>query len=158
MNTQTFLIRCEYPDGDYIPTQEFVENIQEYFASNILDGERGRLVVKPVYKPKRDPLYQECLDAVPEDIKERVGIEVEFSNFVSFVRRMREAQKQWKDGDPFDGTEMELAKRMCESERKVDEYLKKMEDIDQRKALEAENTEFDHGHNVEYYIEESWKS
>ena len=127
MNTQTFLIRCEYPDGDYIPTQEFVENIQEYFASNIMDGERGRLVVKPVYKPKRDPLYQECLDAVLEDIKERVGIEVEFSNFVSLVRRMRDAQRQWKDGDPFDGTEMELAKRMCLAEKEVDEYLKKME-------------------------------
>ena len=94
MKTQTFLIRCEYPDGDHIPTQEFVENIQEYFAANIMDGERGRLVVKPVYKPKRDPLYQECLDAVPEDIKERVDIEVEFSNFVSLVKRMREAQKE----------------------------------------------------------------
>lgn len=47
--------------------------------------------------------------------------------FVSLVRRMREAQKQWKNGDPFDGTEMELAKRMCEAEREVDEYLKKIE-------------------------------
>ena len=51
----------------------------------------------------------------------------ESQEFVSLVKRMREAQKQWKDGDAFDGTEMELAKRMCESERKVDEYLKKME-------------------------------
>ena len=127
MNTQTFLIRCEYPDGDHIPTQEFVENIQEYFAANIMDGERGRLVVKPVYQPKRDSLYQECLDAVPEEIKEMVSLEVEFRNFVSLVKQMREAQKQWKDGDPFDGTEMELAKRMCEAEREVDEYLKKIE-------------------------------
>ena len=47
--------------------------------------------------------------------------------FKAFVKRMREAQKQWKDGDPFDGTEMELAKRMCEAEREVDEYLKKKE-------------------------------
>jgi TPP-dependent pyruvate/acetoin dehydrogenase alpha subunit len=76
-----------------------------------------------------------------------------YNEFVSLVKRMREAQKQWKDGDPFDGTEMELAKRMCESERKVDEYLKKMENIDQRKALEAENTEFDYGHNVKHYRE-----
>ena len=53
--------------------------------------------------------------------------EKDYQEFVSFVRRMREAQKQWKDGDPFDGTEMELAKRMCESERKVDEYLMKKE-------------------------------
>lgn len=48
-------------------------------------------------------------------------------DFTSLVRRMREAQKQWKDGDPFDGTETELAKRMCDTERQVDEYLKKME-------------------------------
>lgn len=78
MKTQTFLIRCEYPDGDHISTQEFVENIQEYFAANIMDGERGRLVVKPIYQPKRDSLYQECLDAVPEEIKEMVSLEVEF--------------------------------------------------------------------------------
>lgn len=93
MKTQTFLIRCEYPDGDHIPTQEFVENIQEYFAANIMDGERGRLVVKPVYQPKRDSLYQECLDAVPEEIKAMASLEVEFSNFVSLVKKMRDAQK-----------------------------------------------------------------
>ena len=52
---------------------------------------------------------------------------IEYQEFISLVKRMREAQKQWKDGDPFDGTEMELAKRMCEAEREVDEYLKKME-------------------------------
>ena len=130
MNTQTFLIRCEYPDGDYIPTQEFVENIQEYFASNIMDGERGRLVVKPVYKPKRDPLYQECLDAVPEDIKERVGIEVEFSNFVSLVKRMREAQIEKDESDQG----YRAIPHICILEKKdrleseVDEYLKKMEE------------------------------
>ena len=50
----------------------------------------------------------------------------ESREFVSLVKRMREAQKQWKGGDPFDGTEMELAKRMCDAEREVDEYLKKM--------------------------------
>lgn len=95
-----------------------------------MDGERGRLVVKPVYKPKRDPLYQECLDAVPEDIKERVGIEVEFSNFISLVKRMRDAQ--WTL-DMITGEEdieyidmVEIAKR--EAEREVDEYLKKMEE------------------------------
>lgn len=95
-----------------------------------MDGERGRLVVKPVYKPKRDPLYQECLDAVPEDIKERVGIEVEFSNFISLVKRMRDAQ--WTL-DMITGEEdieyidmVEIAKR--EAEREIDEYLKKMEE------------------------------
>ena len=59
MKTQTFLIRCEYPDGDYISKQEFVENIQEYFATNIMDGERGRLIVKPVYQPKEEKLVEE---------------------------------------------------------------------------------------------------
>ena len=128
MNTQTFLIRCEYPDGNYIPTQEFVENIQEYFAANIMDGERGRLVVKPVYKPKRDPLYQECLDAVPEDIKERVGIEVEFSNFVSLVRRMREAQIEKDESDQG----YRAIPHICILEKKdrleseVDEWLEKL--------------------------------
>ena len=134
MKTQTFLIRCEYPDGDHIPTQEFVENIQEYFASNIMDGERGRLVVKPVYKPKRDPLYQECLDAVPEDIKERVGIEVEFSNFVFLVKRMREAQEELDvfeyEHDFFEYEVImkrkELTSKVINLESEVDEYLEKM--------------------------------
>jgi hypothetical protein len=53
--------------------------------------------------------------------------EKDCKEFISLVKRMREAQKQWKDGDPFDCTEVELAKRMCEAEREVDEYLKKME-------------------------------
>lgn len=130
MNTQTFLIRCEYPDGDYIQTQEFVENIQEYFAANIMDGERGRLVVKPVYQPKRDSLYQECLDAVPEEIKERVGIEVEFSNFVSLVKRMRKAQKRQEYTDAtLDREAMyECRKLTKQRESEVDEYLKKMEE------------------------------
>ena len=135
MKTQTFLIRCEYPDGDHIPTQEFVENIQEYFAANIMDGERRRLIVKPVYKPKRDPLYQECLDAVPEDIKERVGIEVEFSNFVSLVKKMREAQKDviyksmFSALDSARPTAYEVAKtKQIVLEQEVDEYLKKMEE------------------------------
>lgn len=56
-----------------------------------------------------------------------VRIALVYAEFASLVRRMREAQKQWKDGDPFDGTEMELAKRMQEAEKEVDEYLKKME-------------------------------
>ena len=112
-----------------IPTQEFVENIQEYFAANIMDGERGRLVVKPVYKPKRDPLYQECLDAVPEDIKERVGIEVEFSNFVSLVKRMREAQIEKDESDQGYRSipHICILEKKDRLESEVDEYLKKME-------------------------------
>ena len=63
-----------------------------------------------------------------KEINRVIKANIKMAGFISLVKRMREAQKQWKDGDPFDGTEMELAKRMCESERKVDEYLKKMED------------------------------
>ena len=50
--------------------------------------------------------------------------EKDYKEFISLVKRMRKAQKQWGDGDPFDYTEVELAKRMQESEREVDEYLK----------------------------------
>ena len=130
MKTQTFLIRCEYPDGDHIPTQEFVENIQEYFAANIMDGERGRLVVKPVYQPKRDSLYQECLDAVPEEINAMASLEVEFSNFFSLVKRMRKAQDAFNISVSADNIEdIDFWHiRMLELEREVDEYLKKMEE------------------------------
>ena len=76
-----------------------------------------------------------------------------YEEFKRLVAQMRKAQRQWQGADPFDGTEMELAKRMCEAEREVDEYLKKIESIDQRKALEAENTEFEYGHNVKHYRE-----
>ena len=88
-----------------------------------------------------------------KEIDRIIKANIKMAGFISLVKRMREAQKQWKDGDPFDGTEMELAKRMCEAEREVDEYLKKIESIDQRKALEAENTEFEYGHNVKHYRE-----
>jgi hypothetical protein len=88
-----------------------------------------------------------------KEIDRIIKANIKMAGFISLVKRMREAQKQWKDGDPFDGTEMELAKRMCEAEREVDEYLKKIESIDQRKAIEAENTEFEYGHNVKHYRE-----
>lgn len=136
MKTQTFLIRCEYPDGDHIPTQEFVENIQEYFAANIMDGERGRLVVKPVYQPKRDSLYQECLDAVPEEIKEMVSLEVEFSNFFSLVKQMREAQKDciFKSvfstmGNTNTAAYSSAVIKRKTLEFKVDDMIKEMEDL-----------------------------
>ena len=80
MKTQTFLIRCEYPDGEHIPTQEFVENIQEYFAANIMDGERGRLIVKPVYQPKEHGLYK---------TESRIPTISKLCKFVSLVKRKR---------------------------------------------------------------------
>lgn len=47
---KTFVVMVEYPDGDTIPTEEFVEVLEErmemigdYFDANIMDGEKGRL-------------------------------------------------------------------------------------------------------------------
>lgn len=120
MNTQTFLIRCEYPDKDRIPTQEFVENIQEYFAANIMDGERGRLVVKPVYQPKEEGLYK---------TKSRIPTISELCKFVELVKWMREAQKRQEYTDStLDREAMyECSKLTKQRESEVDEYLKKVE-------------------------------
>lgn len=164
MKTQTFLIRCEYPDGDRIPTQEFIENIQEYFAANIMDGERGRLIVKPVYQPKRDALFQECLDNVPQEVKDYVSLETEFSNFVALVEKMREAQADFEISD----MAYEYAKdHRCMNRDIVSQRTKTMSkeiklevEVDQaikaykRERLEAENEEFDYGHNVKHYSED----
>lgn len=125
MNTQTFLIRCEYPDGDHIPTQEFVENIQEYFASNIMDGERGRLVVKPVYQPREEGLYK---------TKSRIPTISQLCDFVSLVKQMREAQITYWDSinisKPDRPSPMSIVYlvKAQDLEKEVDEYLKKMED------------------------------
>lgn len=54
------------------------------------------------------------------------AIQKDYKEFVSLVEQMREAQKQWGDGDPFDYTDVELAKRMDETEKEVDEWLKKL--------------------------------
>lgn len=126
MKTQTFLIRCEYPDGDHIPTQEFVENIQEYFAANIMDGEQGRLVVKPVYQPREDGLYK---------TESRILTISKLFDFVSLVKKMREAQKDviyksmFSALDSARPTAYEVAKtKQIVLEQEVDEYLKKMEE------------------------------
>ena len=116
MRTQTFLIRCEYPDGDHIPTQEFVENIQEYFAANIMDGERGRLVVKPVYQPKEEGLYK---------IESRIPTISKLFDFFALVKRMREAQ----NNSPYKYlTYCNNIEELRSLESEVDEYLKKMEE------------------------------
>ena len=152
MNTQTFLIRCEYPDGDRIPTQEFVENIQEYFAANIMDGERGRLIVKPAYQPKRDALFQECLDNVPQEVKDYVSLETEFSNFVALVEKMRKAQDRQEFVDSTLERESMLACRKLrkQREKEVHQAIKAYK----RKRLETENEEFEYGHNVKHYSED----
>ena len=86
----------------------------------------------------------------------------EYLKFVSLVRRMREAQEEldvFEYEHEFFEYEVimkrkELTSKVIKLESDVDEYLKKMESIDQRKALEAENTEFDYGHNVKHYNED----
>lgn len=128
MKTQTFLIRCEYPDGDHIPTQEFVENIQEYFAANIMDRERGRLVVKPVYRPREEGLYK---------TENRIPTISELLDFVSLVRQMRDARHKYsalsrefcsKGMKPRQSQEWQDARKLTKRlESEVDEYLKKME-------------------------------
>ena len=115
---KTFLIRCEYPDGDHIPTQEFVENIQENFAANIMDGERGRLVVKPVYQPREDGLYK---------TGSRIPTISELFDFVSLVKRMRDAQKNYYKDKKQVGYKVAYY-NMINKETLVDEYLKRMEE------------------------------
>lgn len=50
MQKKTFIITVEYPDGDYIPSDEIaevlherMENIGEYLDANIMDGVSGRM-------------------------------------------------------------------------------------------------------------------
>ena len=49
---KTFVITVEYPDCDHIPADEIVEVLQEkmesigdYLDANIMDGEKGRLII-----------------------------------------------------------------------------------------------------------------
>lgn len=76
------------------------------------------------------------LTAWPEDLiivglsevsleKEMVSLEVEFSNFVSLVKRMREAQRELDTCSIGDYGFRQHCASQLESE--VDEYLKKME-------------------------------
>lgn len=61
-----------------------------------------------------------------KEIDRIIKANIQMAGFILLVKRMREIQKQWKDGDSFDCTEMELAKRMNEIEKNVDEWLKKL--------------------------------
>lgn len=76
-------------------------------------------------KDAKEALY--CMGQMADKCLTSLGaIQKDYKEFVSLVRKMREAQKQWRDGDPFDYTEVELAKRMDETEKEVDEWLKKL--------------------------------
>lgn len=61
-----------------------------------------------------------------KEIDRIIKANIQMAGFISLVKQMREVQKQWRDGDPFDCTEIELAKRMNEAEKKVDEWLEKL--------------------------------
>lgn len=43
MKKKEFLVTVEYPGGDHIPSEEFVECIGLFFDNNIMDGHQGRL-------------------------------------------------------------------------------------------------------------------
>ena len=94
--------------------------------------------------------------------------EKDYKEFVSLVKRMRDAQVDQEiisarlmyirehkgvltDKDFSDVAS--ITNKVVDLEDEVDEMLKKMESINQRKALEAENTEFDYGHDVKHYRE-----
>ena len=136
---KTFVIQVEYPDCDFVPSEEIIEVAQEciehymerYFGANIMDGDYDRIKVK-----------------------EADGFKL--------VKRMREAQEELDvfeyEQDFFEYEVImkrkELTSKVIKLESEVDEWLKNMADIDQRKALETENTEFDYGHNVKHYNED----
>ena len=101
----------------------------------------------------------------PEEkqIHNAVHVELrEFEEFKQLVGRMREAQEELDvfeyEHDFFEYEVImkrkELTSKVIKLESDVDEYLEKMEDNERRKALEAENTEFDYGHNVIHYSED----
>ena len=135
-----FTITVEYPDNDMIPSSEIIEVAQEcveqymeiHFGANIMDGDYDRIKVKEVTD----------------------GFEL--------VKRMREAQKE-RDSlsskitfltEEDTRIRANSIRKTMSLESEVDKYLKKIESIDRRKALEAENTEFDYGHNVKHLSED----
>ena len=63
----------------------------ESYEDALFEGIKEAVKLLKRSKMGRDQLYQACLEEVPEDIKERVSIEVEFSNFVELVAKMRSA-------------------------------------------------------------------
>ena len=109
---KTFVIQVEYPDNDVIPSEEVMEVAQEciehsmerYFGANIMDGDYDRIKVKEV------------------------------TDFISLVKRMREAQEELDvfeyEHDFFEYEVImkrkELTSKVIKLESEVDEYLEKM--------------------------------
>ncbi len=104
---KTFVIQVEYPDCDFVPSEEVMEVTQEcinqylerYFGENIMDGDYDRIKVKEVT-----------------------------DGFV-LVNRMREAQDNAgmiTGEEDINFIDMLFDERK-EAEREVDEYLKTMD-------------------------------
>jgi hypothetical protein len=109
---KTFVIQVEYPDCDFVAsdeimevTQECIENrLERYFGANIMDGDYDRIKVK------------------------------EATDFLSLVKRMRDAQKDviyksmFSALDSARPTAYEVAKtKQIILEQEVDEYLNNKE-------------------------------
>lgn len=118
---KTFVIQVEYPDCDFVSSEEIMEVTQEcienhlerYFGANIMDGEYSRIKVKKV------------------------------TDGFTLVKRMREAQKdeaafeseldrKYRGNTWFMSTEemmerQELCNKVFDLTTEVDEWLKKME-------------------------------
>ena len=108
---KTFVIQVEYPDCDFVTsdeimevTQECIENhLERYFGANIMDGDYDRIKVK------------------------------EATDFIALVKRMRDTQQDiemmerfaylWTADDRFKYDDLLQDKAKQESE--VDEYLKR---------------------------------
>ena len=110
---KTFVIQVEYPDCDFVSSEEIIEVTQEcigehlekHFGANIMDGDYDRIKVKEV------------------------------TDFIALVKRMREAQEELDvfehEHDFFEYEVImkrkELTSKVIKLESEVDEYLEKME-------------------------------
>lgn len=110
---KTFVIQVEYPDCDFVSSEEIMEVVQEciehsmerYFGANIMDGDYDRIKVKEV------------------------------TDGFSLVKRMREAQEELDvfeyEHDFFEYEVImkrkELTSKVIKLESEVDEYLNSKE-------------------------------
>lgn len=104
---KTFVIQVEYPDCDFVSSEEIIEVTQEcidqylegYLVENIMDGDYDRIKVKEV------------------------------TDGFTLIKRMRETQERAEmitGEEDINFIDMLFVERR-EAEREVDEYLKKME-------------------------------
>ena len=105
---KTFVIQVEYPDCDFVSSEEIAEvtqeciehHIERYFGANIMDGDYDRIKVKEV------------------------------TDVFVLVKHMREAQKNFNNIrfiDKSSESYKDAKKSRKQLEYEVDEYLKKME-------------------------------